>query len=303
MKSKYVKLLLGTAFMTGVLTSCYETPTSREQYKPEVYMVGANEKVQKRNFPFKPKGEMATNFITIFSSGSRRITEKVQMKLVYRDSLVDIYNRKNFSTLASERHKWYKLIDLSKVNIPTMDNVELDPTKSIYVNVPIEVETHGMDADSLWVIPLHLAESSPYPINPTGRNMLVSVTLVNDFSGSYVLEGRDSIPGDVRGYPLNKPKQLKAMGLREVRLFYGGSNEGRNYLDANAIKLTVAEEKNEKGHYPVTITAWKSLNIKEQREAYYDPEKKEFVLLYLINENNQDHLIQEILRFKESEKE
>lgn len=294
MATKKTVLLLGGLIMT--LTSCYRKPIDIEQYKNEVYIVNAYNRVYDIDYEYKPEGEYATNFITISSSGTLPITEKAMVSLTFADELVQQYNIKYIGDLEAEKYKWYKLIDYdNRVKAEGFERIVIEPKDSIRKNLNIHIQTFGLDPDINWALPISILESAPYPISINGKNIMLKLNLINDYSGHYNLVGRDSVFGELRSSLLKKTKKMVAVSSDEVRLFYAASTEGRNYVDDNAIVLKInSSDLNDDGHYPVSIRGWRNFSL-ENSYGIYDPKTKTFQLRYEYTKDGLTHQIRETL--------
>lgn len=278
---KLLNILICVLF--GVLlVGCEDTsPVDSEQYKKEIYLVGAYDNVWPLNVMYT--GDTPSEiFITVSSSGSLNLDKDVKVELDVDEEIIHSYNELFFGILNLD--KYYLPLNRERYNIPDLNNVLMEHKLGISKNVPIFIETTGIEPDSLYVIPIQIKSVSEYSVNRSGEKMLIKLNMVNAFSNQYSMEGSRIL---TNGNPqiIQKVKNLKAVNKQSVRLFYGTENENAEKIDTQAIVLTVGETNTTEGEniYPVTITAWndQKLTVKDGIGTY-NAEEKTYDITYSI---------------------
>lgn len=271
-------------FLLMVLTtSCAESSIDSEQYKKETYLIGAYNKIW--TIEVKYSEEPVEDFLAVSSSGSKNLDKDVQFTLGINEELVDIYNRKFVGVL--NEGDYYEALDQSLYDIPSKDKEKIDYTKGISTKVPIFICTKGLDTDKKYVIPVQLLQSSPYGVNEAGKSLLISLKLINDYSGMYIMSGFLTSPESVPR-KIQKNKVLTATGMNTLRMFYGVNNESDKpeELAAKAIDITISNEFVEGSTTvkKVSIKGWKDLVITDSETGTYDTVTKMFQLKYTLED-------------------
>ena len=86
--NKWIIFSLVAAFAA----SCSEDILEKEQYKKEIYLVGAYDRVWTTTVEYSE--EDVETYFTISSSGTLPLDKNVNVKLKINEELVDIYNQK-----------------------------------------------------------------------------------------------------------------------------------------------------------------------------------------------------------------
>ena len=279
MKSIY-KTLIYSLLIIPALSACSSDPLDSEQYKNEVYLVGAYNKLWEINVKYEEN--IHENYFTISSSGSMDIDKDVHIVAEINNDLVASYNKK-FIGGKNEEAFFHTLDNLYE--IPGIDNIVLDHTKGISVKVPIFIKTKDLDPDWKYAIPVQIVSSTPYEVNETGKKMLIQLKLFNDYSGDYQIEGqRTETSGTIT--PIKRAKKLTATGVNKVRLFYGLNNESTTMAEkkAKTIEITILDEFIEGSTTvkKVTVAGWRDVEITDLGNGTYDTINKEFSITYTV---------------------
>lgn len=232
-------LILCVAFV--VTWSCSDEPLDDEQYKKEIYLVGAIDQITYADLNYSNE-VVQESFITVTSSGSKDIDRNVSVVLEFAPEIVDAYNERYFGEKKAD--KYFKILSEEFYEISSM-TVELDPNDGIYKRLPIKVNTKNLHCDSVYVLPFQIASASEYTINKTLNTLMFSFKLTNDYAGDYAMMGTSA------GLPISKIKPLKAVSENKVRMFVGANKDD----DTTLVPLTtVVMEIATDG--TVTITDW-----------------------------------------------
>ena len=265
------------------VTSCDENLYETEQYKKEIYLVGAYNMVWTANVMYSHE-EFESHF-TISSSGSVPLDKDVDVSLIVNNALVDSYNKKYLGIMNID--KYYKPLDNTLYNIPSLAQNTIRHENGISVNVPLFIRTEALEVDSPYVIPVAIENTTVYPVNESGRKMLILLNLQNQYSGNYKMDGYMKEAGK-EPRRIQKPKAVTATGVNDIRIFYAMNNDSKEKADilSKTIKVSISDE-NVVGSdkiKKVTVKAWdaKSLTVSDSGEGTYNPETKMFYLKYTV---------------------
>lgn len=293
------------------MASCSEDILEKEQYKKEVYLVGAYDRVWTTTVDYS--NEEVETYFTISSSGTLPLDKNVTLDLKISEELVDIYNQKYWTILNED--KFYKPLDQSLYTIPSMDNVLLDHSKGISVKVPVFIKTKDIDVDQGYVIPVEIEKSTPYPVSESGVKMLILLKMRNAYSGDYAMDGytNELENGEIvenSERHIYKDKTVTPTGINTVRIFYAMNNDSEEKADiqSKTLQLTVLDENYPGSEYvkKVKVDAWhpetwsaSSKSVIDTGEGYYDPKEQKFYIKYQID----NMLYEETLEKKKTNEE
>lgn len=251
-------------------SSCVDDPRESEQYKKELYLIGGyNEAL---DFELNYNDTQAQEaFVTVTSSGSLNIDERVIVELELDEEILDSYNKRY---LGEDREDEYLvLLDESHYTISSM-TVELDPNKVIYNDLKISVTTLNMDPDVDYALPFRMTSASAYSIGKDST-VILKFKMKNEYSGEYDMKGTLN---DER--IANNIKILSAISQYEVRMFV---DKRIDDVDNTLIHdLTVVLKIGQDGR-TVTISDWGNTDSGIQSvsgSGTYDKAKKSFSLNY-----------------------
>ena len=281
MKSIY-KLIAYSLFIL-FLTSCGVNLYDTEQYKKEIYLVGAYNRVWTVDVMYSHE-EYESHF-TISSSGSVALDNDVNISLIINNDLVDSYNKKYWGIMNLD--KYYKPLDEALYNIPSLTHNTIRHENGISVNVPLFIRTEKLEADSSYAIPVEIEKTDVYPVSENGRKMLILLKLQNMYSGNYKMDGYMTEAGK-EPRRIQKPKVITATGVDDIRIFYAMNNDSKEKSDIlnKTIKISILDE-NVAGSdriRKVTVAAWDTdkLTVTDSGECFYNPDTNTFHLKYTI---------------------
>lgn len=276
---KHIYKVITSLLLSLIVISCSEDPMEQEQYKKEIYLVGAYNRVWEIDVNYS--NEKIESFFTVTSSGTLNLDKDVSVSVEIDESIVETYNRKYLGELNVD--KFYEPLDQSIYEIPSMNNITIKHKEGISVNVPIFIQTKELDVDQRYVIPIQIANSSPYDVNPTGKKMLIHLNLINAYSGNYQLDGYMTEKGS-NPRRIQKNKILTANGINTVRLFYAMNNESskKEEITAKTIELTISDEfvEGSTTKKKVSVKGWKDLIITDSGTGTFNTATKEFNFTY-----------------------
>lgn len=277
-KISYI-VVLGMSFM-ALLSSCVGDPLEGEQYFKQVYLVGANDKLQKKEVAYKD-GDRSELFVSVAVSGSAKTEEDVQVSLELAHQVnIDNYNRKNVVGDATP----YEALPTNIYELSTW-NCTIKAGEQ-YVRVPISVESAQIDCDKRYVIPLKVKEASVKLAADTV--LLVSLKMINNFSGTYMVSGK-YMPYDDQGNLMeNAPSTIKtertftATAPNTIRLYHQVLGETKNNLATSALTFTVNPDNT------VKVETWQDFSITDGGGTY-NPTTKTFTVWYDYTENGKKY--------------
>ncbi len=264
---KKLKIMAITLVLATLVTGCYESPIDREQYKEEVYLVGAANQVYMPDVRFN-KDTVQQTFIAVAVGGSRFISKDAQVSIALAsNSALSVYNNK-YVAIGGVR---YQLLPTGTYAIPSMDTVI--KAGNVYTRIPVKINTSTLNCDSLYALPIKI-KSSDLPINAKDSVLLLSLNLTNWYSGSYQLSASVTNLSNNVETTLSTTRTLKAVNQYVVRFFNKNVAETSANLAGNGITLTVNPTDNS-----VSIASWGTLVILNA-SGTYDPVKKAFYIRY-----------------------
>lgn len=308
MKIDYIKLLL-LLFVISLTTSCdREDPLSTEQYKKEIYINGAYNRVLTFDLPY---GEAQDAYISILASGSQRVDKDVNVKIEFNDELVTWYNDKYmFGAPILYQQLNPEVIDMPSLNT-TLKGGEL------YTHLPFKINSSDLHCDSLYSIGFSIASVSEYKIREEGDELIFTLKLINDFSGDYNLEGTKAElfeEQDDQGetiwvesaaaLPINVSRIFTATSDKKVRFVHDRNKQSlsdfsssweprKDYfetIDNFAIQFVQIDDSN-----TFTVEAWDKMEIMDG-EAIFDAEEEIFTFWYDYMEGVVRHRMKGIFR-------
>lgn len=287
--------LINCFLLLFLFTSCDKELLDKEQYQKEIYLVGAYDRVWTTTVNYSDN-ETETYF-TISSSGTLELDQDVHVKVKINEELVNIYNRKYWTILNED--KYYKPLSPDLYRIPSFDNIVIKHEEDILVSVPVFIKTTNLEIDKSYVIPVEIESTTAYPVNESGRKMLILLKLKNEYSGSYQMDGYQTETG---GNPrrIQKVKPIVPTGVNCVRVFYGMNNDSNEIEEINpkTLLVTILDENVDGSETvkKVTVQAWngEQLIVVDSGESTYHPGDKQFYLKYTIgNTQYEENLIKE----------
>lgn len=275
--------LIPCFFLTLFAFACTENVLDKEQYQKEIYLIGAYDRVWTTTVDYSQ--EEVQTFFTVSSSGSVGLDQDVSVKVKINEELVDIYNKKYWTVI--NKDKYYKNLAPDLYSIPSINNIIIKHDEGISVEVPIFIKTKDLNIDDSYVIPVEIENTTIYPVNESGRKMLILLKLRNAYSGNYQMEGYITDKGKDPRH-IQKIKEIVPTGLNTVRVFYGMNNESdeQSNIKSQTLELTILDENIAGSNCikKVAVKAWdeESLIVIDSGECSYNPDNKKFNLKYTI---------------------
>lgn len=253
-KKTYTKItdLMGAGvFILMMLTACIANPMDDEQYIKQVVLIGASEEYQEKKIKYGTEGEF---FVAVYCAGTQPPEKDVTVTLEEAHKInIDNFNYKN----VLEGNKCYEALPKDWYELPSYTGVIKAGER--YVRIPIRINTSKISADDLYMIPLKIMDSYPYPINEqTDTVLLVKVKMINNYSGVYTTTGIEyPVKGDgtldkENPLPFYPSRTLTAISENQVRLFHKLTEEKEANLEKNGIIIDVDKATNQ-----VSVSAYK----------------------------------------------
>lgn len=271
MKKRITILGLMTFCLTVAFISCSDNdPLSEEQYKKEVYIVGAYDHIVSRELKYAD--EPQETFISVAISGSQLISHDVNVNLKPYNSVIDWYNNKYLFLDTDIR---YQSMPTDKYSIAEYSTTI--PSGQVYGRVPITVTTAGLECDSLYALTFAIESTSDYSYNTTDSALIMSFTFINDYSGTYLFSGlRNTLNSDgdiTASSAMSFNRTFKAVNKNEVRFFNEQQTEIHTNIKANCLVLNVSDPNN------VTLRTWEDFDL-TGGTCTYDSTNKVFNIDY-----------------------
>lgn len=286
MKKQY---LIYSLLAVASFTACSVVdPMSAEQYKKEIYIVGANEGVASYDVPF---GTEVPAFISLSASGTQKVDRDVEVILKYNEDIIEKYNAKY---MLDEPVK-YGQLPSQFTTVPNWTTTL--KAGDIYTHFSFSVNTQSLHCDSLYCIGFEIESVSDYKKSDEGTTLIYRLNLTNDYSGTYHLDATKTALNLIDGewseqgmdIPVSIQRNLTATSANKVRFFhekiketlpeYSNSwNPGQDYF--NAIENSCIEFIRIGDSNDFTIEAWENFTIETGGVASYDEENEVFTFSY-----------------------
>jgi hypothetical protein len=222
-------------------------PMASEQYRKDIYIVGANERISSFNVPY---GSGQEAFVSISASGTQKVDKNIDVTLKRNDDIISWYNNKYMLDAPVK----YRQLEAAKVNVPSWTTTL--KAGELYTHFPFSVNTTGLHCDSLYAIGFAIESVSGYQMSESGTELIFTLKLANDYSGNYHLDAtktmlrEEALPDGGTEWveqgmsvPVSIQRTLTAVSENTVRFFhektketlaeYSNSwNPGKDYFDA-----------------------------------------------------------------------
>lgn len=303
MKIDYIKILLLLLAITLTASCDREDPLSTEQYKKEIYLNGAYNRVLTFDLPY---GEAQDAYISVLSSGSQRVDKDVNVKIEFNDELVTWYNDKYMFGAPI----LYQQLDPEVIDMPSL-NTTLK-SGELYAHLPFKINSSELHCDSLYSIGFSIASVSEYNIREEGDELIFTLKLINDFSGDYNLEatkaelfeeqddqGETVWVESATALPINVSRILTATSDKEVRFIHDRNKQSLsdfndswepredyfNTVDQFAIQFVQIGDSN-----IFNVEPWTDMEVVDG-QAEFDEEEEVFTFWYDYIEHGRRHRI------------
>lgn len=266
--------------------ACDKAPVESEQYKKLVYIVGAQNIVQ--SVDLKYSDTPVETFVSISTSGSLPIDQDIRVALSSPESMIHDYNSKYFEDDQVER--FLHPLKSDQYEMPNQDQLIIKASEEIYARQPIKVKTSDLHPDSIYALPVTIANVSTYELNEKLNSIILTLNLKNDFSGNYGMTGTRKNTSTNSSSILQKNKVLKAVAKNKLRMYISDFSE----LPVNRATETVVLEIME--DHTVKVSAWdKLMNV--TGSGTYNPVTKIITLFYSYQINGIRYEVNEKLNF------
>lgn len=256
-----------------------DDPLDKEQYKKQVYLVGANKSNNEGRAIIKLNylnGDEEASFnLSVAAGGSLNID---------RDIIANIADAGLAPITAYNSLYLYRSTDIKYRQLSS--SIYRIPNKAVglkagttYGTTPVYVKTAGLHPDSLYAFTVKVASVSEpdyISIRKTDTVLMVSLSLINAYSDyTYKVEGKTfalSTPTVTTSVSL-AARQLKATSSNTVRFFHLDNKEEYANIALFGVKMQVAADNS------LTFSAWDSLVITASGGTY-NPLTKKFTGWY-----------------------
>jgi len=270
-------ILLPLALLSFFLVGCdVESPTSKDLYPQQVYIVGATDKIIDRDLNIGVLTDTVS--ISVAVSGSRPSSQDVTVTLGEDSAAISTYNTRNLSALITQYRKLADNIYSYPSNKVTIK------AGQVYSTFPIHIKTSTFHCDSLYMIPLKLTSTTAYNLIKTDTVALVKLNMVNEYSGLYYMYGVIRNTEDVKDTVVYKmARNLLATDNGKTVRMYHYKNEFiqgdmNDYRPSNAIKIIVNADNT------LSFATWQDFEILDGGGKYY-PDLKLYDMWYTFYDN------------------
>lgn len=255
-----------------------DNPLDKEQYQKLVYIVGADETTNMGmsvvEIPYNDSEEQQT-FISLATGGSLNIDRNITVTIEEAGTTpIDNYNFKYLT----EDDIQYRPLQASLYRIP--DNVVTINAGEVYGKMPIYLKSSEMHCDTLYALSFKISSISDpdyISVRQTDTVLIQSYTFINDYSGTYQVEGYyyQWIDGATvsDSTSISATRTFKAVDANTVRFFHLAYTESDDNINDNALTLLVNQDLS------LNVQAWDRLNITDGGGTY-SPETSTFSVWY-----------------------
>jgi hypothetical protein len=277
----YIAVLLLTM---QVFSACeLVDPLASEQYRKDIYIIGAYERVSYFNLPY---GNEQEAFVSVSASGTQKVDQDVEITLRQDNDIIDWYNGKYMLDATVK----YRQLDPALVNILSWKTTLR--AGELYTHLPFTVNTTGLHCDSLYAIGIAIDAVSAYRIADSGTELIFTLKLINDYSGNYQMDAskvtlKEEILEDGSSQwveqglalPVSIQRTLTATSHDAVRFFHEKQKEtlaeysssytpDKDYFDAIE-KYCIQFVKADGNKF--TVESWGSMSIVDGEAEYNAP--------------------------------
>ena len=266
------KLCIFFSMLIAITFSACEAddPMASEQYRKEIYIVGAYNNVLSFDLPY---GENQDAFISLAVSGTLKIDRDVNITLKHDDDIISWYNDKYMLDAPVK----YQQLEPGSIHIPSWTTTI--KAGEIYAHLPFTVSSTGLHCDSLYAVTFTIESVSDYMGSGKDTTLILTLNLTNEFSGVYQMEAaKTTLVEDEEGQwseiglpvPVVTLRTLTAVSADTVRFFhekeketlseYSNSwNPGEDYF--NAINNFCIQFGKVAGTNTFTVEPWGVMDI------------------------------------------
>lgn len=271
---KINKLILASVVLSLFLPSCNEIdPLRSEQYKKQIYIVGAYAQVFTQKVYCNDNAPVET-FISLAASGSQGLDEDVTANLVIDLSKIDYYNKKYIGAWSSD--PFYAATPSEIYTVPSL-KATLKAGGEVFEKIPVMINTKKVPVDSTYAIPFRLESVSAYEMTKDDY-LLLKIDLQNQYSNYYAMVGSKNVVGSTDIARTGKVKLLQALSEHVLRMYFLDMAETKANIQTQCMTLTIDAKTNE-----VTVAPYNAeqcIYTITSSGGSYDPEKKCFNIWY-----------------------
>lgn len=272
--------LLAFTLITMTFHACQvDDPIASEQYRKEIYIVGAYDNVLPFDLPY---GDNQEAYISLAVSGSLRIDRDVKVNLKPNNESINWYNKKYMLDAPVK----YQQLDVEDIDISSWSTTI--KSGDIYSHLPFTVNSTKLHCDSLYALSFTIESVSDYMISQKDTSLILTLNMINDFSGTYQMEAsKIALSEDENGewtetglpVPVSSQRTLTAVSADTVRFFhekqketlaeYANSwNPGEDYFNAiNRYCINFGRIGDSK---LFTVEPWGTMTVIEGEAKYED---------------------------------
>lgn len=268
---KFQLYLIFLMVVSTIFTACEVIdPLASEQYRKEVYIVGAYDNVFTVDLPY---GDNEDTYISVAVSGSQRIDRDVNVTFRQNDEIIEWYNNRFMLDMPVK----YQRLETGLINIPSWSTTI--KAGDIYARLPFTVNSTGLHCDSLYAVSFEIESVSDYMKSEDDASLILTLKLVNDYSGAFQLEAtKITLVEDENGewnemglpVPVSIQRTLTAVSENTVRFFHDKEREtyseytnsydpGGDYFRAIDNFCVVFERVGETNNF--SVHPWESMSI------------------------------------------
>ena len=257
MKKTTLFLYLVPALIAGC---SQENPLDEEQYYKQAYLVGADETTNMGmsvvEIPYNDDQEQET-FISVATGGSLNIDHDITVTI--DEAGLEPIEAYNFKYLKDDDLQYQHLKE-AFYRIP--HNKITLKAGEVYARMPLFLNSSALHCDSLYALTFKISEVSEpeeLAIRQTDTVLIQSYTFVNQYSGTYQMEGYyyqwndGQATGDSTS--VTATRSLKAVDAGTVRLFHLAYTEARDNIGDYSLTLKVNDDNS------LTVEAWDLLPV------------------------------------------
>lgn len=241
---KRINTLLYLCLSIGLFSCKKNNPLDTEQYKKEVFIVGATQSTNQglliKGLPYLAGvNDEVPTYISVAVGGSQETDRDVKVSIEEAGtSVIDHYN---FLYLYSATDVKYQYLANSFYRIPEkMVTIKKGET---YARVPIFVKTANLHPDSLYALTFKVSSVSEpglVSVRKADSVLIFSFSMMNSYSGAYQLQGTTTKEGSTNladQGAVSGSRTLKAVNVNTVRLIHLSS--GENLANAGLIGVSI----------------------------------------------------------------
>lgn len=279
-KNKYISaIILGVAMLGMVSCEPQSDPLEKEQYKKEVYLVGAAQEVQDKEVSYNGDGSL---YVSAAIGGTQFPNQDVEVTLeLASDEKMDLYNYKNFT----EGDVKYQRLPSDCYNFSSWTGVI--KAGEVYCRIPLSINVEKIHADSLYVIPLRIKSTNAYSTVEKDTVLLLHPKMTNDYSGSYTFEGitwqiKDGEKVSSSASTTTTTRTATAINASTIRLFQKVVLEKIANVADNTYNIRINADNT------LTITGYDKLAITNGGGSY-SPSSSTFTFWYTYTEGGKEY--------------